>query len=86
LRAEWFRDEELTRVLPIRATELGEGGNFFELTLGVNWRPVPRMLVRPELRWDHSDVAAPTLGIGGVYDVFRRKDQLTMAIDMVLLF
>ncbi|MFZ5828996.1 MAG: outer membrane beta-barrel protein [Planctomycetota bacterium] len=59
-RFEWFRDDDGVRVAGpppqagIRAWPGAPGfaGNFYELTIGLNWRPCPNLLLRPELRWD----------------------------------
>ena len=86
LRVEWFRDQDNARVLGIPFTSLSDGGNYVELTLGVNWQPRTSVTVRSELRWDRSDVDAPALGIGGMYDDFQDRDQLTWATNLILLF
>jgi hypothetical protein len=83
LRVEWFRDEQNSRILAIPTDEYS-GGNYVALTLGLNWRPHPRLRFRPELRWDHSNTEGP--GVDGMYDVFRKKDQVTLAIDLIALF
>jgi hypothetical protein len=85
LRAEWFRDEHNARILGI-PTDASEGGNYVALTAGVNWRPTPRLLVRPELRWDSSDASASALGVGGMFDAFRKQDQITLAVDLIAFF
>lgn len=58
MRVEWFRDQDNARVLEIPVERLTSGGNYAEVTLGANWKPTPRLLVRPEVRWDTSDALA----------------------------
>jgi len=60
MRAEWFRDNNGTRVVyPIRnaltggaPAASGFAGNFWALTWGLNWFPRANWMVRPELRYD----------------------------------
>jgi hypothetical protein len=59
IRAEWFRDEGLARVqkAPIDSMFFYyTGKNYYELTLGANWQPTQNITIRPELRFDWSDV------------------------------
>jgi len=59
-RLEWFRDNNGFRTAyPARNAALGTppvasgfAGNFWEVTLGLNWTPTPNWVVRPELRYD----------------------------------
>lgn len=80
-RFEWFRDHNNARVLGVPA----EGGNYFNYTFGLNWRPMPNMVVRPELRWDWSNVTPP-FGLTGAYDDFSDKNQFTLGTDVILSF
>jgi hypothetical protein len=83
MRVEWFRDVRNARVLGI-PTDPYRGGNYVGLTLGLNWRPHPRLRFRPEIRWDHSNTRGPD--VDGMYDAFRKKDQLTIGLDLIALF
>jgi hypothetical protein len=59
IRAEWFRDEGLARVQKAIIDEppfYYTGKNYYELTLGANWQPTSNITIRPELRFDWSDV------------------------------
>lgn len=85
LRVEWFRDQDNARVLGIPIESQVSGGNYTELTFGANWKPYPFMTLRPELRWDSSDVEAPDLGIDGMFIDFTDKNQMTLALDLILL-
>ena len=59
-RLEWFRDNNGSRTAyPARNAALGMppvasgfAGNFWEVTLGLNWLPTPNWVVRPEVRYD----------------------------------
>ena len=64
LRAEWFRDNDGVRVggppeaAGVRAWPLsGFAGDFYEITVGLSWRPKPNVVFRPELRYDWYDGA-----------------------------
>ena len=46
-RIEWFRDDDGARV--------GWAGNFYEVALGLNYRPCANLTIRPEMRWDWFD-------------------------------
>ncbi len=85
-RVEWFRDQDNARVLGVPVRAVVDGGNYVELTVGFNWHPSPLVRFRPELRWDRSDVTAPTLDVEGMFDDFQDKDQITAAVDMILTF
>lgn len=81
-RVEWFRDDDGTRV-----TGIGNGnaiagqffeGDFWEITLGLNWKPNDNVTIRPEVRWDWFD------GAGNPYDDGTDTDQFTAAVDAVI--
>ena len=84
-RFEWFRDQDHSRVLALRTTEVS-GGNYFALTLGGNWTPCQNLLFRPELRYDWSDTEYPGFPIGGPFDFFTKDSQLTAAFDLIIEF
>jgi hypothetical protein len=100
LRVEWLRDDDGLRVLGpgnipgIRAwTGRGFAGNFYALTCGLNWRPHPNWLLRPEVRWDWYDGPDGQLGAPGTqpvmgqpFDAGDSDDQFTFAMDAVLTF
>ncbi len=86
IRAEWFRDQDNSRVLALPLESVTEGGNYFGLTAGANWQMADRWTLRPEIRWDWSDVEVPSLGREGMYNNFTERNQLTLATDMIFRF
>ncbi len=73
-RTEWFADDSGSRI--------GQEGNFFENTFGLNLTPWPthkvlkNLSIRPEIRWDHSDRPV----FGGAHD------EMTIGFDMIFKF
>ncbi len=67
MNAEWFRDEEGVRVGGFLGTDddgslrglstgrFGYNGNFYQISLGANWRPNANWNVRPAVRFDWYD-------------------------------
>ncbi len=51
LRAEWFLDDDGTRA-PNHHGNLGNSGNYYEITLGVNYMHNANVRIRPEIRYD----------------------------------
>ncbi len=86
LRFEWFRDQDNARVLGIPQEPFVTGGNYFAITLGLNWELNSRISLRPEARWDWSNVEAPALNVDGMYDDFSDKNQFTLGTDLIIKF
>lgn len=95
LRVEWMRDDDGVRIagpgnIPgIRAWDgAGYAGNFYEMTLGMNWRPTGNWLIRPEVRWDWYD--GPASFVPGKpalpFDAGDSDQQTTFAVDAILTF
>ncbi len=86
-RAEWFRDDGHSRIqkspVSMPFWELS-GENYYELTLGAHWKPTRFLTIRPEIRYDWSDVQVN--GQGGVFSGYAKRDMLSFAIDGVLRF
>ena len=97
LRTEWFRDDDGSRVAP--AGDFGENGtgdnanvasaggfegNFFEVSLGLNYKPSANLRIRPEVRYDVFDGR----GANGVlpYDAGTDDDQFLAAFDVIYLW
>ena len=79
------------RGLPTSPNGVVGGGRatYTELTLGVTWKPdVPEpfkgFMVRPEVRWDHSD--RKSFGVGVPNTVGANNNQFTIGGDFVLPF
>lgn len=83
VRAEWFRDDDGTRVSGVRATNPNVGnftGNFYEVSAGLNWSPANNIMMRPELRWDWFN------GNGLPYDGGTKDEQFTAGVDAIFMF
>lgn len=84
IRLEWFRDEDNSRVQQVPVQNLYSGSNYYNLTLGANWRPRHNILVRPEARYDWSDLNPA--GTTGVFNDFEDDRMWTFAVDVVWQF
>jgi hypothetical protein len=86
-RMEWFRDEDGTRVTGLGDGNLATGpflGDFYELTLGLNWRPHGNLTMRPEIRWDWFDQDGP--GRVQPFDAGDKDNQFMFAWDVIMTF
>ncbi|QSA99214.1 porin [Methylococcus sp. EFPC2] len=82
VRGEWNRDQDGVRYrLNDRpgSTPVGIGSSYYEVTTGVNWKPLKWVVVRPEVRYDWADKA-------NAFDNGQRKSQLMFATDVVVRF
>ena len=82
-RFEWFRDDDGQRVGGIRAGNPNTGsfvGNFYNITLGLNWTPTSNLIVRPEIRWDWFE------GSGLPFDDASKDEQFLASMDMILVW
>jgi len=87
-RIEWFRDKQGVRVHGIGDGNLATGpyaGDFYEVTLGLNWRPRRNVLVRPEVRWDWYHGQAGPRGLLP-YDSGDSSRQFMAGCDLVVQF
>lgn len=84
IRAEYFKDKYNSRVLAFPSQTDVTGDDYFDVTLGLNWKPTACVTIRPEARWDWSGV--DPFGLGGMYHDNQKKDQFTAAIDCVITF
>lgn len=84
LRLEWMRDEAGTRVggSPFRGNpnQAPFPGSFYSVSAGVNYRPRPNLLLRPEIRSDWHD------GQRSPYNDGLNKNQVLLAINANLQF
>lgn len=81
LRLEWFRDDDGIRVgAPARyPSNDGIAANYYAGTVGANWRPLPWLTVRPNVRYDVS-------GSRLAFDNGFSDRQLLISSDIVLSF
>ncbi len=79
LRFEWFRDRDGTRIDPGQIS-----GNFYELTAGLNWRPIERLILRPELRYDWF--AGRYVPGSLPFDDGQESDQISGGFDVIVTF
>ncbi len=95
LRVEWFRDQDHNRTsVPVSYDPGGpvfNGGNYLAITGGLNWKPHANLIIRPELRWDWSDLRGNPNVPGGDPGVKafidgKRSSQLTAAMDVIVHF
>jgi hypothetical protein len=68
-----------------------DGQDYVGLTAGLHWKPHSNVLLRQEIRWDYSNVEsnpnAPGVPAGvRPYNDRRDDNQLTLALDLILLF
>jgi hypothetical protein len=78
VRLEWFRDNNGARVIQ------GNVGDYYEVTLGLNWHPSANLVFRPEVRYDWYN---GTFGSGAEpFDLGRASDQVAGGFDMILTF
>ena len=101
VRYEWFHDDDGVRVpnggdvlntgaLQSSATNgaLIRHGDYQALTFGLNWKPHECLTIRPEVRYDWSNVSrenSPT-PTSGVYDDLSDDDQFTIGGDIILTY
>lgn len=90
LRFEWFRDDDGTRVAGLDAgnTSTGGGfaGDFYEISLGLNYKPNDNWVFRPEVRFDWYSGLDGTGGAARPYDSGTDSSQTTLAFDVIWLF
>ncbi len=77
-RFEWFRDDDGVRVVA------GNDGNYYEATLGVNYKPHANLLFRPEVRWDWYDGAVA--GNNHPFNDGQSDSQFSAGFDMIFTF
>ncbi len=77
-RMEWFRDNDGVRVVA------GNAGNYYEATLGVNYKPHSNLLIRPEIRWDWYD--GVIAGGNHPFNNGQSDSQFSGGFDMIVTF
>jgi hypothetical protein len=84
-RFEWFRDDDGARVYfedQNNTWVFGAPGDYYELTLGLNYKPHANLTIRPELRYDWFQGAAGT----GAFNYGSEKTQMSGGCDLILTF
>lgn len=89
-RFEWFRDDGHSRInkgaVDADFAKL-RGKDYYELTLGLNWKPTRFITIRPEVRYDWSNVRVHSpFGSSGVYSNGDKREMLSFAIDGIFRF
>lgn len=94
VRYEWIQDNQGSRVAGVgnilgtaRAWTGAPGfaGAFSDLSLGLNYRPTPNWVVRPEIRWDWYRGSRNLAGQLPFND-FTASDMFTVAVDAIVTF
>src|SRR6056297_50461 len=95
LRLEWFNDGDQSRLgIPIVFVPDGpvlEGGNYYAITTGLNFTPSRNVVLRPEVRWDWSDLQGNSGVPGGdasirAFDERSSASQFTIGADLIVSF
>jgi hypothetical protein len=82
LRFEWFRDQEGSRVTTGTGTTVK--AHYFGLTAGVNWDPVAWLRLRPEVRYDWTEVTTGTAGPFRDDNGNAQTDQFTIGASAII--
>ncbi len=89
MRFEWFRDDDGARVTGLRQGNAvfgsGWAGDFYNLTVGMNYTPTANLTIRPELRYDFTDVEQSLNGDLPFNDG-TDSDQLLLGFDAIYIF
>jgi hypothetical protein len=97
IRGEWFRDDDGARVAGVRPTDDGDlgnefytpggyAGNFYEISLGLNWTPHANLIVRPEVRYDWFNGDSLNAIGGRPYGDGTDNSQWVYGLDAVVLW
>jgi len=92
MRFEWFRDDDggivrgLGTVGRYGWPGSGFAGNFYELTLGATWKPMPNVMLRPECRWDWYNGDDGTGVYALPFDGGTKDNQFTFAMDLIVSY
>jgi hypothetical protein len=95
-RVEWFRDDDGFRVAPTSdypalgfstnpASAGGFEGDFWAVTMGLNYKPTTNLTIRPELRYDTYNGAPNAFG-NEPYDDGGKDHQWLAAFDVIWLY
>jgi hypothetical protein len=89
-RFEWFRDDDGFNVTGLRPGNplVGDhfAGNFYAVSLGLNYFPCESAVFRPEVRYDWFDPSSRTMGSQNPFDDNTSQRQLLYGVDLVLKY
>jgi hypothetical protein len=93
MRFEWFNDADGARVAGVGNLVPGHGwdaapgfaGDFYELSLGLNWRPNLNVVLRPEVRWDWYNGTTNLQGELPFADG-AKDNQFLLGMDLIVTF
>jgi hypothetical protein len=94
-RVEWFRDDDGVKIMGVGNLPNARGwlgapgyaGSFTDLSLGLNWKPKPNVILRPEVRWDWYDGPPNDLGPYPLpFNTGTSSHQFTVASDLIVMF
>lgn len=103
-RFEWFKDEGHSRWLAYPSyTSFKDfsgnyvynmqGDDFFNLSLGLNWKPTPWITIRPEVRYDWADYdvnyyngQGQIQSVGHAYKSGTKSEMVTVGSDFIVRF
>ena len=77
-RAEWFRDDEGVRTAVLKRP--GFAASFYDVTLGVTYKPWTSLSIRPEVRFDWAS------GEARPFNDQTERSQFTAAVDAIWRF
>jgi hypothetical protein len=95
-RVEWFRDDDGFRVAPAGdypalgvsnnpASAGGFEGNFWAVTMGLNYKPTGNLILRPEVRYDTYE-GSPNAAGNEPFDDGNEDHQWLAAFDVIFLY
>ena len=67
----------------------GNGGDLYALTLGANWNVKPKIIIRPEIRYDwarYDNGWKPFGGQDGTLKTGRKSEQLAGGGSVIVVF
>jgi hypothetical protein len=91
MRMEWFRDDDGFVVNTTRPGNADDGasfpGDFYEITLGLNYKPNGNFAIRPEVRWDwyngQPNASGTNPPVTSPYNAGASNNQLTFGADLI---
>lgn len=86
-RLEWFHDDDGFAVTGLRPGNPLVGnffaGDFYELSLGLNYKPNGNWNIRPELRYDWFNATSANVGSQDPYDNNTARQQFLFGLDAI---